>query len=93
MGFDGIVFTDDLEMGAIASHFDIKTVIRQILLADIDISLICRNGPNIAIVFEEMLRILQDSSAMKSKTLESVKRIIRLKRKYLGVSHLEKTSS
>jgi beta-N-acetylhexosaminidase len=93
MGFDGIVFTDDLDMGAIAKHFDIRTVIQQILLADIDISLICRHGPNIATVFEEILRMLRESPAMKAKALESVKRIMRLKRKYLGASHFEKTSS
>jgi beta-N-acetylhexosaminidase len=93
MGFNGVVFTDDLEMGAIAKHFDIKTAIRQIIRADIDISLICRNGPNIAIVFEEILKRMQKSSAIKSMALESVARIIQLKRKYLGVAYLEKTSS
>jgi beta-N-acetylhexosaminidase len=80
-------------MGAIAKHFDIRTVIQQILLADIDISLICRHGPNIATVFEEIQRMLRESPAMKAKALESVKRIMRLKRKYLGASHFEKTSS
>ena len=39
--------TDDLDMGAIIKHYDIKTAIRQILLADIDITLICHKGPNI----------------------------------------------
>lgn len=93
MGFDGIVITDDLDMGAIAKHFDIKSVIRQILSADIDISLICRRGPNIAIVFEEILRMLRESSTIKLKAQESVERIMRLKRIYLGPTHLEKTSS
>jgi beta-N-acetylhexosaminidase len=83
MGFDGIVLTDDLDMGAIAKHVDIKTAVRQILLADIDIFLICHKGPNIEIAYKEILRGLTDSDEMKSRGLDAVIRIMKLKTKYL----------
>jgi beta-N-acetylhexosaminidase len=84
MGFDGIVMTDDLDMGAIKKHYDIKTVIQQILAADIDIILICHKGPNIENAFEEILQNLKGSSRIKKKGMESVKRIMKLKKKYIG---------
>jgi len=85
MRFTGITITDDLDMGAIIKHYDIKTAIRQILLADIDITLICHKGPNIEIAYKEILQNLRNSAELKTKGLESVKRIMDLKEKYLGI--------
>ena len=82
--FSGISMTDDLDMGAIKNHFDIKTAIRQILQADIDMTLICHQGPNIEIAYKEILRHLQGSPEIEAMGIESAKRIIALKKKYLG---------
>ena len=84
MGFDGIVITDDLDMGAIAKHFDIQISIRQILAAEIDLALICHQGPNIEIAYKEILQMITDSSETKAKGIESVLRIENLKNKYLS---------
>ncbi|MBU4413923.1 MAG: beta-N-acetylhexosaminidase [Proteobacteria bacterium] len=83
MGFNGIVMTDDLDMGAIKRKYDIKSIIKQILSADIDIALICRKGPNIEIAYEKILKELKDSKNIKAKGKESVKRILKTKEKYL----------
>jgi beta-N-acetylhexosaminidase len=84
MRFSGISMTDDLDMGAIKKHYDIKTVIRQILQADIDMTLICHQGPDIQIAHNEILKHLQGSPEIKAMGIESVKRIMSLKKKYLG---------
>lgn len=83
MGFNDIVMTDDLDMGAIINHYDIETAIRQILLAGIDIALICHKGPNIEKAFQEILAIQKSDQAFKTKGLESVRRVLALKQKYL----------
>jgi beta-N-acetylhexosaminidase len=88
MRFAGITMTDDLDMGAINKHYNIKTAIRQILLADIDITLICHKGPNIEIAYKEILQNLKDSPELKTKGIESVRRIMALKEKYLGIGEL-----
>ena len=85
MGFDGLVLTDDLDMGAISKHYDIHTAIHQILAADIDLTLICHKGPTIEIAFEEILKEMTDSSEIKASGIDSVERIMRTKRRYLGV--------
>jgi beta-N-acetylhexosaminidase len=83
MRFSGISMTDDLDMGAINKHFDIQTVIRQILQADIDMTLICHQGPNIEIAYKQILKHLRGSPEMEARGIESVKRIMALKKKYL----------
>ena len=83
MGFDGLVLTDDLDMGAISKHYDIHTAVHQILAADIDLTLICHKGPTIEIAFEEILKEMADSPAIKARGIESVERIMGAKRKYI----------
>ncbi|MBW2605016.1 MAG: glycoside hydrolase family 3 protein [Deltaproteobacteria bacterium] len=83
MGYDGVVMTDDLDMGAIEKHYDLKTVIQQILTADIDMPLICHAGPNIENAFKEILDLQGKSQTMKAKGVTSLKRIMRLKSRYL----------
>ncbi len=84
MGYHGVIMTDDLDMGAIKKHYDIKTVLRQILSADIDIALICHKGPDIENAFEEILDAQNRSRSIKAKGMKSLERIMKLKRKYLG---------
>jgi beta-N-acetylhexosaminidase len=85
MQFNGLVLTDDLDMGAITKHYDIQTAVHQILAADIDLTLICHKGPSIEIAFEEMAKEITDSPAIKASGMESVERIMKAKRKYLDM--------
>ena len=84
MGYQGVVMTDDLDMGAITRHFTIHQTIQQILAADIDIALICHKGPAIETAFEEILRITTDDPAAKAANEMSLSRIMALKAKFLS---------
>jgi beta-N-acetylhexosaminidase len=84
MGYDGVVMTDDLDMGAIEKHYDLNTAIQQILSADIDMTLICHAGPNIEKAFKEILDVQKRYQSLKAKGMKSLERIMRLKKKYLG---------
>jgi beta-N-acetylhexosaminidase len=83
MGYNGIILTDDLDMGAIKQRYDIETVVSRILLADIDMALICHKGPDIEKAFEHILSIQNSSRIMKNRAKEAVARILDLKAKYL----------
>jgi beta-N-acetylhexosaminidase len=50
LGFGGVVFTDDLQMGAIAGEHGLETVVRRSLLAGADVLLFANNSPG---VFDE----------------------------------------
>ncbi|MEJ2655701.1 MAG: beta-N-acetylhexosaminidase [Desulfobacterales bacterium] len=84
MGYDGVVMTDDLDMGAIQKHYDLKTAVGRILTAGIDMALICHAGPDIENAFKEILDVQGRSSSMKAKGMKSLERIMKLKSKYLG---------
>ncbi|MGA9479465.1 MAG: glycoside hydrolase family 3 N-terminal domain-containing protein, partial [Desulfobacterales bacterium] len=84
MGYDGLVLTDDLDMGAIKRHYDIRTVVRQILVAGVDVALICHKGPNIESAHEEMIRQMSDSADLRRRGMASVARLLKLKHQYLG---------
>jgi beta-N-acetylhexosaminidase len=83
MGFNGIVLTDDLDMGAIVKNYDIQTAIHRILAAEIDLTLICHKGPNIEIAYKELLQKIKGSTELRQKGIKSVERIMKLKNKYL----------
>jgi len=81
MGYQGVTLTDDLDMGAIVHHFDICTVIRQIVAAEVDIALICHKGPRIKDGWEEM-RTQTRQNPVRARA--AVQRILTLKKMYLG---------
>ena len=82
MGYNGIVMTDDLDMGAL-KRFDIKTAINQILYADIDIALICHKGPAIENALNEIITAFNRYPELKEKGVKSFKRIMKLKKQFL----------
>ena len=84
MGFEGIVMTDDMDMGAINRHYDMETAVRKILRAQIDLILICNQGPKIENTFREILTLQRRDSRIKEKGYESMGRILKMKNRYLG---------
>ena len=88
LGFKGIAMTDDLDMGAIEKHFDIETAIRRISDAEIDIALICHDRLKIEKACRALLKAVGESEDARTKATASVRRILRIKQKYL-VEELE----
>jgi beta-N-acetylhexosaminidase len=83
MGYDGVVMTDDLDMGAIKPAYAIETAIDQMLIADVDIALICHKGPDIEAACDKLRKSIADDSALQQMGGRSVWRILRLKKNYL----------
>lgn len=83
MGYDGVVMTDDLDMGAIKKYYPIDMVIDQILAAEVDIALICHKGPDIKAAFERLYKYYQNEK-QNDAAVKPVERIMALKRTYLS---------
>ncbi len=83
LGYNGVVLTDDLDMGAVKKYYPIETVVKQIMVADIDQALICHRSPDIEAAVERMTSILRDTPGMRKRAQASVKRILALKASYL----------
>ncbi|MBU2487870.1 MAG: beta-N-acetylhexosaminidase [Proteobacteria bacterium] len=82
MGFSGLVLGDDLDMGAIARHFDLETAVDRSLDADVDQVLICHPGPNIPAAFERMVRRMEEDPELKRRGVESAERILAAKKRF-----------
>lgn len=83
MGYRGVVMTDDLDMGAIANHYDIHAVVHQILEADIDLVLICHKGPNIDLACRDIRTRLKGDPDMQQRGIHAARRILDLKARYI----------
>jgi beta-N-acetylhexosaminidase len=82
MGFDGLVLTDDLDMGAIAKHYDLPEIVEQCLAGTVDVLLICHPGPKIENTLNH-IRILYEKDDFFLKRRAAVKRILKYKKTYL----------
>lgn len=84
LGFENLIITDDLDMGAIKKHYEMNQVIGRILEADVDVVLICHKGPDIEIAYQTIYDRITKSQEMKNRCRISVKRMLKLKKKYLA---------
>jgi beta-N-acetylhexosaminidase len=85
LGFDGIIFSDDMQMKAIASHYGLETAVRKAIEAGVDILVIANNSgdfvPDIAErVFVIIKRLVQNGTISEQRIDESYQRILRIKR-------------
>ncbi|MBI5894864.1 MAG: glycoside hydrolase family 3 protein [Desulfobacterales bacterium] len=84
IGFEGLVLTDDLDMGAIAKHYDLATIVNQCLASAVDILLICHSSPKIAEAHQAILEKMDATEALWDQSEASVARIMAAKHKFLA---------
>jgi beta-N-acetylhexosaminidase len=84
LGFTGLIITDDLDMGAIRNHNAIEPAVRQVMATDVDMALICHRSRDMETARDVMIRCLKESDGARKAATASVKRIIDLKRTFLG---------
>ena len=85
LGFQGVVVSDDLQMGAIADHYGLETAVHQALVAGVDILLFANNNPRayesdiaprVVALVEALVR---DGALTEERINESVERVRDLK--------------
>ncbi len=84
LGYQGLVITDDINMGALDKYYDFHRVIERILATETDIALICNNTSSVKQGFQLILDFIQSSSFNKARCKKSLQRIIKTKIKYLA---------
>ena len=83
MAFDGLVLTDDLDMGAIAKHYPLPVIVEQCLTATVDILLICHPSPKIEEAHHHIMMLHQHSEALLPLEDQALFRIMDAKADYL----------
>lgn len=82
MGYQGLVITDDLTMGAIIKNYDLATAAIDTVNAGSDILLIAHEYDNEKLVLNALLDNVKNGKLQESRIDESVYRILALKAKY-----------
>ncbi len=91
LGFEGIVFSDDMQMRAIANHYGLETAVRKAIEAGVDILVIGNNTgyfvPDIvAQVTTIIKRLVKKGTISPARIDDSYQRILRLKRQVMNIN-------
>ncbi len=81
--YDGVVFTDDLEMHAIIDHDGIGEAAVRSFIAGCDVLLICKDQDRVLTAMQAMERAVQDGRITQERLAQSLARVARLKARYL----------
>ena len=81
--YDGVVFTDDMEMHAIIDHDGIGEASVRAFVAGCDVLLICKDQERVMTAMQAMERAMQDGRVTQERLQQSLARVARLKARYL----------
>ncbi|MCQ6561968.1 beta-N-acetylhexosaminidase [Paenibacillus mendelii] len=82
LGFEGVVMTDDMTMGAIAKNFGIGEAAVQTIKAGSDIVLVAHEYGNVDKVIQALKKSVGKGELTEQRIDESVLRILELKQRY-----------
>jgi len=89
LGFNGMIITDDLDMGAMKRDSGSGYVALSAIEAGADLLLICHNHENFFRSYEAILKALERGKISKDRIRSSLYRIYRVKEKYIEKGHLD----
>ena len=82
MSYDGVVITDDLDMGAVSNRFSIETCSLMAIKAGVDVLLICHSVDKVLSARAAVAQAVSDGEISEFRIRESLKRIRLLKAAY-----------
>lgn len=82
LGYDGVIVTDDITMGAIVQNYSIEDAAVKFLSAGGDILLVCHGEENPDIIINRIKEAIQSDELNMEDIEEKVYRILTLKDKY-----------
>jgi beta-N-acetylhexosaminidase len=87
LGFNGVVITDDLEMGAVRERFDFDDVIRSAVLAGVDVLTICHSPEKQDRAIEVIVEAVQQGIISEECLRESSRRLDVLCERFVKPAH------
>jgi beta-N-acetylhexosaminidase len=75
LGFDGILFSDDLDMAAVSERYSFEKMVRQGLCATIDFFLLCQQPGNIEPLYRALAEAIAHDRALADLRRRSLQRI------------------
>ncbi len=88
IGYEGLIVTDDLEMGGALSQGSIEDVAVETLRAGADMFLICHNEDFIWRSYEAVLRVAESERRFAAHIADACDRVLKLKEKTKGFAKI-----
>lgn len=82
LGFDGVVFTDDLTMGAVTQNYGLGEAAVLAVEAGCDVLLVCHEAGSVDQVYTALLDAVDTGRITEDRLDQSVRRILTLKQDY-----------
>ncbi len=82
--FDGVIFSDDLEMKAVSDRYEMKEMIRLGLLAGVNAFLICKDIAKTNEAINAVRELIDEGQVPLNRVEEALARVAHLKRRFLG---------
>ena len=79
MGYNGVVVTDDMDMGALAKHYTFGDMAVQSILAGSDILLVCHEYEHMQEAYNSLMKAVKMVVSLKNDSMNLVKRILLMK--------------
>ena len=79
LGFQGVIVTDDMEMGAVANHYTFEEMAVKTIQSGADIVLICHEYKHMVDAYNALLKAVRSGSITQERLDASVKRIVKMK--------------
>jgi len=83
LGYDGVVFSDDLAMRAISDRYSAEEATSLAVRAGVDVLLFCHEIEKAASAFEFLCDEAGRHAAVRARIEESYRRVTELKQRYL----------
>ena len=91
LGFNGVIVTDDLAMGAIASHYGFEETLRLAIVAGCDLLCLSNNGggydPNVVPHAVETIQQLVQNGIISADQIHASAERVRALKKKVATSH------
>lgn len=82
-GYEGLVMTDDLEMGAVSRHYEIEEALILAFKAGVDCLLLCHTPEKIEKGYFTLLNKIKKGAVSEERFKKSLRRVLTLKKDYL----------
>lgn len=83
LGYDGVVFSDDLEMKAIADNYGVEEATAGAVRAGVDVLLFCHQVDKAVKAFEFLCAEAANDAVVRARVEDSFRRTTELKRRYV----------
>ena len=75
LGYDGVVFSDDLEMAGVAAHHDLGDAAVRTVLAGADVALICHTPARQVAALDALEKAIRDGALSRERLAQSLRRL------------------